>query len=83
MEYMTSDHRIAGSSPGRVQSKSHSRLAGDFRASKLTTKSVVIRLLSVFAAQHADRELTCADNAGHFRLDAVSLLSDGEGLSHF
>jgi hypothetical protein len=27
-QYVTSDHRVAGSSPGRVQSESQSRLAG-------------------------------------------------------
>ena len=63
---MTSDHRVAGSSPAGCKAS----LIVDWRAilghQKLTTKSVVIRLLSVFAAQHADRELTCADNAARF-----------------
>jgi hypothetical protein len=80
---MTSDHRVAGSSPAGCKSSLRADLLAIMRARNQTTKSVVIRLLSVFAVQHADRELICADNAGHFRLDAISLLSDVEGHLHF
>jgi len=63
---MTSDHRVAGSSPAgcTISARADSKAILDHQ--ELTAKPVVIRLLSVFAAQHADRELTCADNAARF-----------------